>query len=473
MTVRRAGVGFTLAVILLAAFVPPAAAEDQHAQDMKVLDRWAQRLTPPPPAEVLDRLEAWVRDHPDDGPATLRLAAVYTRRAGGRQDEAKAQALLRRAAETGLPEARSTLAGLTLAGTKDAAERARALETLQQCAAAGDVSGMVVLGEACAQGRGVPQDREKAKDWLAKAAAAGSLRALLDLSGLQDSKQQAFEMLGSAAEAGEPLAQKQLAQLYLSGTAPAPRDPEKGREWLAKSAANGNADAAVMLAEMYEFGRGAPVDPRKALELYDTAAGWGQSFAEQALFEAYASGRLGVAVDAGKALEWLRRSATHVNPSAQLFMGLVCAGGFGVPRDAGEAKKWLERLRPGDPRGEVGVNLLKLLDPAQRESADARQFLASVRQRADGGDANAQAVVGVLIASGVVLTAGGDASAEARRWLDKSAAGGSPVGKALATLAGRQAGPAPAAADDKPDSNGSTGAAPSGRSATPGSGSGG
>jgi TPR repeat protein len=180
-----------------------------------------------------------------------------------------------------------------------------------------------------------------------------------------------------------------------------------------------------------------------------------------------------VAADPGKALEWLRRSATHGNPSAQLFMGLVCAGGFGVPRDLGEAKRWLERLRPGDPRGEVAVNLLKLLDPAQRESADARQFLQNVRQRADGGDANAQGVMGVLIASGVVLTARGDAEAEARQWLEKSAAGGSPVGKALATLATRQARPAPAAADDKPGSNGSTGAAPSGRSATPGSGSGG
>jgi TPR repeat protein len=470
MIMRRGSASFGVTVALLAAVASAAAVDDQHAQDMRVMDPWAQRLTAPPPAEVLDRLEAWVRDHPDDGPATMRLAAVYSRRACGRQDEDKAQVLLRRAAESGLPEAKATLAGLTLAGTKVPAEQARALETLRQCAGTGEVSAMVILGEAYGQGKGVPRDRGMAKDWLAKAAAAGSLRALLDLAGLQDSKQQAFEMLGSAAEAGEPLAQKQLAQLYLSGTAPAVKDPDKGRNWLAKSAANGNADAAAQLAEMYEFGRNAPLDQRKALDLYNTAAGWGQSFAEQVLFEAYVSGRLGAAVDAGKALDWLRRSATHDNPSAQLFMGLVCAGGFGVPRDPGEAKAWLERLRPGDPRSEVGVELLKLLDPTRRETPEANQFLKNVRQRVDGGDANAQGVMGVLIASGVVPPAGGDAVAEAREWLEKSAAGGSPVGKALATLARQNTGPA---ANDKPTANGSTGATPSGRSATPGSGSGG
>jgi TPR repeat protein len=468
---RRTGVGFTLAATLLASFTLSASADDQHAQDMRVMDRWAQRLTAPPSVEVLDRLEAWVRDHPDDGPATLRLAAVYSRRACGRQDEAKAQALLRRAAETGLPEARATLAAVTLSGSGDVAERDRAVQTLQQCADAGESSAMLVLGEALAQGKGVRQDRDKAKDWLAKAVAAGSLRALLDLAGLADSPKQAFEMLGSAAQAGEPLAQKQLAQMYLSGTAPAPKESEKGRAWLAKSAANGNADSAAQLAEMYELGRDAPADPGKALDLYQAAAGWGQSYAEQVMFEAYASGRLGVAVDADKALDWLRRSASHDNPSGQLFMGLVCAGGLGVPRDAGEAKRWLGRLRPDDPRGEVGVKMLKLLDPARRDEADAREFLANIRQRADGGDANAQAVRGVLIASDVVPPAGGDGPAEARQWLDKSAAGGSPIGKSLATLARRQTGAAPVAGE--PASSGPTGAAPSGRSATPGSGSGG
>src|SRR4051812_20935424 len=94
------GFALTLGVLLTLAgpsHAEPAAPPDAHAADMRAIEKWANHLTPPPPPEVIDRVEAHVRDHPDDALATVMLAEVYRRVECGRTDPAKAKQLYVRA----------------------------------------------------------------------------------------------------------------------------------------------------------------------------------------------------------------------------------------------------------------------------------------------------------------------------------------------------------------------------------------
>ena len=73
----------------------------------------------------------------------------------------------------------------------------------------------------------------------------------------------AYRYFRTAAEAGCPLCQGILGAIH-AGFRPTKANTREAMRWLRLSAANGRADAALLLARRYRFGLGVPVDPREA-----------------------------------------------------------------------------------------------------------------------------------------------------------------------------------------------------------------
>jgi TPR repeat protein len=110
----------------------------------------------------------------------------------------------------------------------------------------------------------------------------------------------------TAVEQGNPDAQVHLAQLYQEGRG-VPQDYRKAVELYEKAAAQGNALAQVNLGWLYHEGKGVPQDYHKAAELYQKSADQGNAAGQAYLASQYAEGK-GVARDYRKAVELYRRA---------------------------------------------------------------------------------------------------------------------------------------------------------------------
>jgi TPR repeat protein len=126
----------------------------------------------------------------------------------------------------------------------------------------------------------------------------------------------AYRELAPAAAGGEPLAQYNLARMYLAGEGVS-RDQSEGLRWLRKAATAGVGLAQYQLGARHEWG----VD---------------------------------VAQDYSAAARWYRMAADRGVPVAQFRLGLLYMNGLGVTRDVVAAHLWLNlaasRLPPGEPR---------------------------------------------------------------------------------------------------------------------------
>lgn len=145
------------------------------------------------------------------------------------------------------------------------------------------------------EGKVVEKSEEKGREWLAKAAEAGSPLAALEMAS-RLSKDEKPDMLGaykyllSAANAGVPVAQNELGLLYVSGNFGL-SDPIAGSAWFALAAKAGFAAAQNNLGTLYERGMGVPVDFNNAGQLYMLAANQGHPAATTGLARLHASGQ--------------------------------------------------------------------------------------------------------------------------------------------------------------------------------------
>lgn len=80
------------------------------------------------------------------------------------------------------------------------------------------------------------------------------------------------------AEAGDPLAQVALANLYAQGTG-VPRDPAKAARWYALAAEQGNVTGQLNLGDYYARGHGVPRDLVQAYMWLELAARQGHAWA--------------------------------------------------------------------------------------------------------------------------------------------------------------------------------------------------
>lgn len=113
----------------------------------------------------------WIRRAAEsDHPAAMYYYSVALKKgAGVAQDQDQAKVWLLRAARKGNPRAMGVYGAALL---DEEGTRAKGVEWLTRAATEGEPRAMYYLGVCYSQGRGVPRDREQAKEWLRRAADA-------------------------------------------------------------------------------------------------------------------------------------------------------------------------------------------------------------------------------------------------------------------------------------------------------------
>ena len=135
-------------------------------------------------------------------------------------------------------------------------------------------------------------------------------------------------------------------------------------------AEEGHPPAQMLLAWMYEYGRGTAREPAHAFRWYEAAAQRGLVEAQYAIGTRYVEGN-GVKVDFAKAVDWLSRSASKGMAEAARRLGhLYETGGVSFPPDREKAVEWYYR---------AGAQFL-----SRKEMDDARAMVDHLRSLAKG-----------------------------------------------------------------------------------------
>lgn len=113
-----------------------------------------------------------------------------------------------------------------------------------------------------------------------------------------------------------------------------------------------NAEAALLIGSMYEFGEGVAQNDAEAVRWYRKGAEQGNARAQCNLGYMYENGK-GVARDYAEALKWYRKSAEQGYAYAQDRLGIMYEFGEGVAQDYSEAVRWYRKS------AEQGINHAK------------------------------------------------------------------------------------------------------------------
>ncbi len=230
------------------------------------------------------------------------------------------------AAEKGLADAQCELGYMHAEGLGVTQDLEKSEHWYRMAANQGNGSALVSLGLMYYDGTVVPKNRlEAAKLWI---------RALnkyprtwrtdvefllgdmyLNGDGVEQNYDEALRYLTRSANAGNAVAQNNLAYMYAVGKG-VEQNHQKAVEWGMKSAMQGNAESQCSLGGAYERGEGVEQDYYMAVEWYKKSAMQGYAPAQNALGIAYELGK-GVEQDYNKAMEWYQKAAVQGFQPAQ------------------------------------------------------------------------------------------------------------------------------------------------------------
>ncbi|OCP35531.1 tetratricopeptide repeat protein [Ensifer sp. LC163] len=185
------------------------------------------------------------------------------------------------------------------------------------------------IGACFAEGLGVPQDRELARTWLRLAADAGdpvgernyAAFHMRGVDGADGDYGIAADYYRRAAEKGDAPAQDMLSWMLLEGEIMTP-DPAEARRWAERAAEAGIASSMTRLGMLYHNASGVERNPEKAVHWWRRGAMAGDADAQAMLGAACHLGA-GTARDGVAALAWLIRATTGGSALAQPFIGPV------------------------------------------------------------------------------------------------------------------------------------------------------
>lgn len=362
-----------------------------------------------------------------DAKAMVRLGAMTLEGVGVAQNTDTGLRLLRRGADSGLPEAATALgrALLVLGDAGDARggtpEEAAAL--FRSAGQAGDAEAMGRLGDLYAAGRGVPRDLAQAVAWRRKAAEAGYAPAahalgLMYLSGqgVTPYALEAARLFERAAKAGHVPSMLQLADLYFEGLGVF-KDRHRALE-LYDQAGDTDSKAAAVLCRLFAAGDDAHRDAGRAAKYCRLAADAGNAPSATLLGLGMLRGRL--PGNMGTATALLSRAAWAGDAEAMYAMALLHLAGQGVASNPTEAFRWCTKA--ADAGLPEAKGLLAALSEEELPSADnLAKAMDFYREAAMAGDAEAGFALGSLLSKGL---AGPPDFDEARKWYATAAKAG-------------------------------------------------
>ena len=140
------------------------------------------------------------------------------------------------------------------------------------------------------------------------------------------------------AEEGDAQAQLELARMYDGGIG-VPEDQTEAVRWYRQAAEHGLARAQFNLALKYDNGVGVPRNQSEAVRWYQRAARQGYANAQFNLAVMYDTGD-GVQPDPVQAVRWYLSAAAQGSPDAQNNVGLKYELGQAVTQDFALAHMW-------------------------------------------------------------------------------------------------------------------------------------
>ena len=234
-----------------------------------------------------------------------------------------------------------------------------------------------------------------AGDALAQARLA---RLLLDGRGGPADPAGAVDWLQKSVQGDNAQAMVLLGQLYLYGAAGLTADPQQAVDLLTRAARAGHLTGMVLLGKLYQSGQGVPVDPASAARLFQKAADGGDATAAFELSKHLSRGS-GVELNTAKALSYLNASAEAGHIEAALFLGLAYLTGQGVAQDKAAGTDWL--LKAAEGNNPIAQRLLATSylqgDGVEQDTAKALHWMTAA---ATAGEASAQSNLGYFYATG-------------------------------------------------------------------------
>ncbi|WP_152044771.1 tetratricopeptide repeat protein [Aureimonas psammosilenae] len=187
------------------------------------------------------------------------------------------------------------------------------------------------IGACFAEGLGVEVDLALAEKWLALAAEAGdpvgqrNLAALhmRDRPGREPNYAEASRLYRLAATQGDAPAQDMLSWMLLEGEI-LPSDPQGARHWAEQAAAEGIASSMTRLGMLHHNAIGTERDPGQAARWWRMGAEGGDADGQAMLGAALHLGN-GVAKDDTAAFSWLLRAQSGGSALATPFLPTVRA----------------------------------------------------------------------------------------------------------------------------------------------------
>jgi TPR repeat protein len=252
-------------------------------------------------------------------------------------------------------------------------------------------------------------------------------------AGAAESVARAIDGLKTAAEAGDPEAQSELAFAYQAGRG-VPADQAAGVAWHGKAAKQGVVASQAALGRCLLRGVGARPQPIRGVHLLRQAALAGEPNA-QALLGAtflHGYGRRMIRPDDDKAekwllaaseqgvaqakfdlatlyfrmdeneqgLAWLREAVDQDHPEAHTLLSTIYREGLGVPQDEKESMRLLRRAaRLEDPEGQNAYGVA--LRDGTRVESDAQQSFQWFEKAAWGDYTEAQLNLGLAYVHGI------------------------------------------------------------------------
>lgn len=193
-------------------------------------------------------------------------------------------------------------------------------------------------------------------------AALPAAAAVTNAPALPRNADDALRALDARARAGELDAQIGLAEYFVSGTKPDPRDVKRALFWYEQAAGRGDADAAWALASLnryrHELLEKSRADMEEAVRWYRHAADQGHAEAMYDLGLMYTEGS-GVPRDTVQAAHWFERAADAGIARALFMLGILYEQGVDGAPDLETAAGWYSQAAAtGDATAEVALKRL-------------------------------------------------------------------------------------------------------------------
>lgn len=257
-----------------------------------------------------------------------------------------------KAAETGDPAAKVTLASTYLSSVVFADRRAEAVELLNQVLADNPYNpqARMALSKAYLMGLGVSRDAQRASELVASVRddigytdpkVTIQEAEWLAFSKKERDPQGSVALLKAQVARGSVAAERALGEAYLNGFGPS-IEPDAAAHHMYEAAINGDKDAMAGIGHMLLNGYGLSQSREEGLTWLARAAAAGNTAAMYDMSRVLAltpEGR----DDAVQAVAWLQKAAERNHPNAAYQLGLTYLKGEWVEKDVVKALEWFQR----------------------------------------------------------------------------------------------------------------------------------